>query len=283
MRREAEPLLRALAATLEDVAAALEAHDVEDAQAAVRRARALDPARTACATRWTSGTRPPCGRRRAAARRTEIAPYAVAVTSIDHAVRNTRVLARRALSAIEQDDRVPPAALAAVRELAHAVEELALDLADEARTSELEEELLRAAAHATAALDVTGNLSANMITGQVRAIAADLLAAIGTEPREARDIVRGARERTGNSAVQSPAFTLVDIADRPTFNVLSPSQLDRLAEHGEERTASGRGAPVRRRRSDLPVHRDPRGRGRGARRRRATRSFATGRPASSAR
>ena len=77
------------------------------------------------------------------------------------------------------------------------MEELALDLADEERTSELEEELLRAAALATAALDVTGNLSANMITGQVRAIAADLLGAIGTEPREARDIVRGARERTG--------------------------------------------------------------------------------------
>ena len=36
-----------------------------------------------------------------------------------------------------------------------------------------------------------------MITGQVRAIAADLLAAIGVEPREARDAVRGARESTG--------------------------------------------------------------------------------------
>ena len=121
----------------------------------------------------------------------------MAVTSIDHAVRNTRVLARRALSAIEQDDRVPEAALAAVRELGAAVEELALDLADDDRASELVDGLLRASAHATAALDVTGNLSANMITGQVRAIAADLLEAIGTEPREAREIVRGARESTG--------------------------------------------------------------------------------------
>ena len=197
VRREAEPLLRALAATLEDVAAALEAHDVEDAQAAVRRARALDAGTDSLRDALDVGHETTVWAPTRRSARTEIAPYAVAVTSIDHAVRNTRVLARRALSAIEQDDRVPQAALAAVRELAHAVEELALDLADEARTSELEEELLRAAAHATAALDVTGNLSANMITGQVRAIAADLLAAIGTEPREARDIVRGARERTG--------------------------------------------------------------------------------------
>ncbi len=107
------------------------------------------------------------------------------------------MLARRAISAIEQDDRVPAAAIEAVRELATAVGELSRDLADDERASELEEELLRAAAHATAALDVTGNLSANMITGQVRAIAADLLGAVGREPRDARDTVRQARERTG--------------------------------------------------------------------------------------
>jgi hypothetical protein len=133
-------------------------------------------------------------RRRA---RIEIEPYALALTSLDNAARNTRVLARRGMSAIEQDDRVPAVAIEAVRELAGAVGDLARELADEQRDAELEAELLRAAAHATAALDVTGNLSANMITGQVRAIAADLLGAIGREPREARDAVRQAREETG--------------------------------------------------------------------------------------
>ena len=167
------------------------------AGAALRRARALDERtdrlREALDIGHETTVWAPT-RRRA---RTELEPYAVALASIDNAVRNTRVLARRALSAIEQDDRVPEAAIAAVRELASAVAELSLDLADDSRASELEAELLRASAHATAALDVTGNLSANMITGQVRAIAADLLGAIGVEPREARDVVRGAREPTG--------------------------------------------------------------------------------------
>ena len=197
VRREAEPLLRELAATLEQVAVALEAHDLDEANAALRRARALDERTERLSQALDIGHETTVWaptRRRA---RVQLEPYAVALTSIDQAVRNTRVLARRALSAIEQGDRVPEAAFAAVRELASAVGELTLDLADEARASELEAELLRASAHATAALDVTGNLSANMITGQVRAIAADLLAAIGLEPREARDAVRGARESTG--------------------------------------------------------------------------------------
>lgn len=197
VRREAEPLLREIATTLEEVARALQEHDHGFAEDAVIRARELD-ARTERLKealdvgRETTVMAP--SRRRA---RVEIEPYALALTSLDNAGRNTRVLARRAMSAIEQDDRVPEVAIEAVRELAGAVGDLSRELADEQRDAELEAELLRAAAHATAALDVTGNLSANMITGQVRAIAADLLGAIGREPREARDAVRQAREETG--------------------------------------------------------------------------------------
>ena len=44
---------------------------------------------------------------------------------------------------------------------------------------------------------MTGNLSASVIVGQVRAMAADLLGAIGIEPEEAREAVRGARSRLG--------------------------------------------------------------------------------------
>ena len=197
VRREAEPLLGDLAATLEDVADALAEHDLEDAQTALRRSRTLDAGTDRLRDALDIGreTTLLAPTRRGA--RGGLEPYQDAVASIDNAVRNTRVLARRAMSAIEQDDRVPEAAIAAVRELANAVAELALDLADDDRASELEDELMRAAAHATAALEVTGNLSANVITGQVRAIAADLLAAIGVEPREAREVVREARERTG--------------------------------------------------------------------------------------
>ena len=50
--------------------------------------------------------------------------------------------------------------------------------------------MLGAAASATAALEVTGNLSANVIVGQVRAISVDLLGALGVEGEEAREAVR---------------------------------------------------------------------------------------------
>src|SRR5262245_32086044 len=40
------------------------------------------------------------------------------------------------------------------------------------------------------------------------------------------------------SSRSGPPVTLVGMADGPTFSVLSPSQLDRLSELGEERTAA---------------------------------------------
>lgn len=197
VRREAEPLLRGLATALEEIAMALGEHDPGRAEEALERARTLDQRTERLAEALEVGHETMFWAPSRRGAREEVQPYAHALTSLDHGVRNTRVLARRAISAIEQDDRVPAAAIEAVRELATAVGELSRDLADDERASELEEELLRAAAHATAALDVTGNLSANMITGQVRAIAADLLGAVGREPRDARDTVRQARERTG--------------------------------------------------------------------------------------
>ena len=82
---------------------------------------------------------------------------------------------------------------------------------------------MRAAAHATAALDVTGNLSANMITGQVRAIAADLLGAIGREPREARDAVRQARERDGDLAQAVGAYGITIVKPTSSARTACPA------------------------------------------------------------
>lgn len=189
VRREAEPLLRELAATLEQIAVALETNDADEAGAALTRARSLDrrTERLSAALDVGRETTMLAPSRRGA--RADLAPYAAALASIDLAVRNTRVLARRTLAAVEQNDRVPEAAIAAVRELSAAVGQLALQLADEDRAAEMEAELLRAAARATAALEVTGNLSANTIN---RAGARDRgRPACGDRPRTAG----GARRR----------------------------------------------------------------------------------------
>lgn len=195
VRKQAEPLLRGFATALEEIADALERHDIELARQALADARGLEPQlaglREALATGHETTMLAP-SRRQA---RPSLDPYGRAVTQIDHAIRNSRVLARRAISAIELDDRVPESAITAIRELAAAVPHLAAYLSDPGSIDEVELVVIDAAASATAALEVTGNLSANVIVGQVRAIAVDLLGALGIEGEEAREAVRGARAR----------------------------------------------------------------------------------------
>lgn len=197
VRREAEPLLRELGATLERIAAALADQDHEAALAALEHARSLDPRiarlREAVEIGRETTTLAPSRRRS----RSRLVPYARAITQIDHAVRNTRVLARRSASAIEQGDRVPPSAIESIERLAVAIPDLASYLADPSSSDPLELGAIEAAAQATAALEVTGNLSANMIVGQVRSVATDLLGAAGFDAAEAREVVRSARGRLG--------------------------------------------------------------------------------------
>jgi uncharacterized membrane protein YgaE (UPF0421/DUF939 family) len=95
LRRAARPLLEELAATLEDVAVAVERRDRELAEAALHRARAIDElgaqfSEAVDVSRETTRYAPP--RRRA---RGIVESYADAAARIDLAVRNVRVLARR--------------------------------------------------------------------------------------------------------------------------------------------------------------------------------------------
>lgn len=194
VRRKAEPLLQELSVVLEGIAAALQAHDAVEAQAALERARALDDRTAELREALDVGQETVVWAPSKRGARAGLVPYEVAVIEIDNAIRNTRVLARRARAAIEQDDRVPEAAIAAVRQLGKAIAALSAHLAEDQIGEELERALLRAAAHGTTALEVTGNMSANVIVAQVRSIAVDLLGAIGVEPREARDAVRSAAD-----------------------------------------------------------------------------------------
>jgi uncharacterized membrane protein YgaE (UPF0421/DUF939 family) len=193
VREQSDPLLRGFARALEAVADALERHDIEVGRDALRHARELEPQiaelRAALMAGHETTALAPTRRQD----RALLSPYGNAADQIDYAVRNTRVLARRAISAIETGDRVPESVLIAIRELANAVPHLSSYLSDPGAIDEVEGVVLGAAASATAALEVTGNLSANVIVGQVRAIAVDLLGALGLEGEEAREAVRAAR------------------------------------------------------------------------------------------
>jgi uncharacterized membrane protein YgaE (UPF0421/DUF939 family) len=197
VKRQVEPVLSELAGALDDMAAAITHDDREAASKALVRARGIDPLmaryREALDVARETLSLAPMRRRL----RPHLAPYETAATGLDNAVRNTRVLGRGAIRAIELDEHVPPLAIEAIGELAASVRALQRELAEPSRGSRAEDAALRAAARSTAALEVTGNLSASVIVGQVRSTAVDLLRGMGMEGDEARGAVRDARARLG--------------------------------------------------------------------------------------
>jgi uncharacterized membrane protein YgaE (UPF0421/DUF939 family) len=200
VRRAAHPVLEELAATLEDIAAAIVERDRGLAERSLRRARGLDElsGRFADAVdvgRETTRYAPP--RRRS---RGLVESYARAADHIDFAIRNVRVLARGTIRAVRLGDNVPPDMGEAVRDLATAARAFArvLDHPGDARL--VREPALRAATTATLVLERTGNLSVNVLVGQVRSTATDLIAATGTNTDDAAEAVRQAGQRSATVA-----------------------------------------------------------------------------------
>lgn len=179
--RASQRVFSALGATLKQIAESLSEGDPDRAEAALERARAIDPEmdglREAIATgQETARLAPP--------RRRSIGPlelYAGAAAQLDLAVRNTRVLARAVLRLVQDGHRAPAELVEAVRELAEAVWALAGQLEEPDRDYPTRELALRAAARATGLLEDRGDLAASVVVGQVRSIAVDLLRASGLD------------------------------------------------------------------------------------------------------
>jgi uncharacterized membrane protein YgaE (UPF0421/DUF939 family) len=199
--RAARPLLEELAATLDDIAAAIVARDRELADRALLRARAIDElsdhfADAVNVSRETTRYSP--SRRR---HRGRVEDYADAGGRIDLAVRNVRVLARGMIRAVRLDENVPPATADAVRDLSQAVRTFADALEQPAKIQAVRDSALRAAATASLVLESTGNLSVSVIVGQVRSTATDLLAATGMSADEAAEAVQQAVHEAASTEV----------------------------------------------------------------------------------
>ena len=199
VRRAAEPVLGELAATLEDIAVAILERDRHLAEAALIRARGIDELLdnledAVRVSRDTARFAPP--RRRFRGR---VAGYGEMAARVDLAVRNVRVLARGTIRAVRLDENMPPATAEAVRDLAAAVRALALAL-DSGDFQPVGEPALRAAATATRVLEQTGNLAINVIVGQIRSTASDLLAATGMGHDAAAEQVGSASGETAAHA-----------------------------------------------------------------------------------
>ena len=200
VKEAAEPVLDELAATLREVADAIDAREQEAAENVLLRARELDRLEAeledaVAVSRETARYAPT--RRRA---RGTVDFYAEASAQIDLAIRNVRVLARGVVRAARLGENLPPEIADAVRDLAEAVLALREALEDPDRADEVRAPALNAAAKATQVLEQTGNLSVTVVVGQVRSTAVDLLRGSGLTYDEAAALVReAAREVEGQA------------------------------------------------------------------------------------
>ncbi|HEY2668883.1 MAG TPA: FUSC family protein [Rugosimonospora sp.] len=195
IKRAAEPAFGCLAEGLRDCARALTSGSQDEAQAALDALRDADASvgrfRDALADARETATLAPV-RWRA---RVPLTEYVDAAPHIDHALRNARVLARRAVIAIEDGEAAPPALIASLQSASEAVATLARELAanrDPVRAREL---TLAAVAVAGEAYRRGLGFSAGVIAAQVRTIGTDLLLATGVSDRATTRLIHRAGAR----------------------------------------------------------------------------------------
>ena len=107
---------------------------------------------------------------------------------MDIALRNTRVLVRRAAVAAYRREQVPMSYARLTQDLADVSDRVAEELARGQRAASLLDPL-RELAQASATVEHSDDLSAEVILAQVRSIIADLLAVCGVDPLEATDMI----------------------------------------------------------------------------------------------
>ncbi|BCY15224.1 aromatic acid exporter family protein [Actinoplanes sp. L3-i22] len=215
VRRAADPALRAFTAGLHEAALGLSDGDPDVIQAALDRLRSAEGTfaafRTAIdAARENVAFAPARWRNRGA-----LAQYVEGAPQLTYALRNVRVMIRRAQTALSDRERVPEMLPASVRHLGDAVDLLRMEWARGVEPVATRERALRAAAESGRAYDTGVGYSGGVVVAQIRTSVADLLRATGVEYAEATRQVRaaigwrgrphGARNRTVRARPVPPA------------------------------------------------------------------------------
>jgi len=193
-----EPAVSRLGEVIDAVADALESDDDGAATEALRRARALEAhladMRVAIDTSGETARLALIRR----GQRDTVARYTRALNQVARAQRDVAGLARGAERAVLRGDRVPPAVIAGLRELADAARHAAQQAA------------LHAAAATTSGLDETRNLSVSLVVGQARMTAHDILRASGLSLDEARADIRAAADENDELRARITAEAIAD-------------------------------------------------------------------------
>lgn len=187
VRRQARALLDELAAVLRATADALRDRDVEGAAAALRQARASQPLIDDVRAELRGGqevTRmAPLHRRR----RRVLGRYTELAERSDYAMRNARVLARRAFTALGDGEPPAPELADLIERLASAVDALTGELGRDGERARARGPVLDVFAEAEElARRWTPGPSEAVMLAQVRSVVLDLLQATGLSRAEAR-------------------------------------------------------------------------------------------------
>jgi uncharacterized membrane protein YgaE (UPF0421/DUF939 family) len=197
VQKAAGPALGLLAGELDGVADALGSSDADRARTTLERMRSsegeLARFRDALAVANETVSLAPV-RWRA---RAPLAQYAEGAVHIDRAIRNGRVLARRAVSMLDDGEQLPAELLIGIRTLGDAVRTLRKELADGVEPKRTRETALEAVAHAADAYRVGVGFSGSVVVAQVRSITTDLLRATGLDEKTS---VRAVRRTVGRLA-----------------------------------------------------------------------------------
>lgn len=198
VRRTSRTLLDELAAVLRGVADALRDRDADAALSALERARRTQPLIDSLRGALHGGrevtTVSPLHRRR----RRVLMRYGELAERSDYAMRNARVLARRAYTALHDGEPAVPDLPDVLTELAGAVDKLTAELTREGDLSRARAAVVDVVAHAKVMSAKAGSdtdapalgTSEQVLVAQVRSIALDLLQATGLSRDEARTAMR---------------------------------------------------------------------------------------------
>ncbi|MEV4635957.1 FUSC family protein [Actinoplanes sp. NPDC049548] len=192
VRRAADPALEAMAEGLHAVAEGMTKPDIEAVQEALARLRATEGnfaafAQAAAAASENVAFAPARWRSRGT-----LSQYVEGAPHLTYALRNVRVLTRRVITAIGDDESIPSCLPASVALLGDAVDLLRHEWARGIEPEATRERALRAAAESGKAYDVGVGFSGGVVVAQVRTTVTDLLRATGIEYAEAPRLVRRA-------------------------------------------------------------------------------------------
>ncbi|SHE55357.1 FUSC family protein [Streptoalloteichus hindustanus] len=183
--RQGRAVFGELAQALRGAATAAEERDPGRAAAALSRARgsqkALEDFRSALETGSEIATIAPLRWRR----RNELEHYRAAAAPVDYAMRNTRVLLRRTVAALRDEERVPEHLPEVLRALAEATTVLRDELAKGEEPVRARRAALAAGRAATGELASGAGFSMRVVVAQLRSIVVDLLQATGMNREDA--------------------------------------------------------------------------------------------------